>query len=40
MLYINADHSVAIREFSLEKPHGRVDYLLFVEGQPEAVSRV
>jgi type I restriction enzyme, R subunit len=34
---VNAGHGVAIREFSLEKPHGRVDYLLFVEGQPVGV---
>src|ERR1700688_344916 len=34
---INANHGVAIREFSLEKPHGRVDYLLFVDGQPAGV---
>jgi len=34
---VNADHGVAIREFSLEKPYGRVDYLLFVEGQPAGV---
>ena len=34
---VNADLGVAVREFSLEKPHGRVDYLLFVEGQPTGV---
>jgi type I restriction enzyme R subunit len=34
---VNAGHGVAIREFSLEKPHGRVDYLLFVDGQPTGV---
>ena len=28
---------VAVREFTLEKPHGRVDYLLFVNGQPAGV---
>ncbi len=34
---VNAGPGVAAREFSLEKPHGRVDYLLFVEGQPAGV---
>ena len=28
---------VAVREFVLEKGHGRVDYLLFVDGQPVGV---
>jgi type I restriction enzyme R subunit len=28
---------VAVREFSLEKGHGRVDYLLFLGGQPAGV---
>ena len=28
---------MAVREFSLEKPHGRVDYLLFLDGQPAGV---
>ena len=28
---------VAVREFTLEKPHGRVDYLLFLSGQPAGV---
>lgn len=28
---------VAEREFTLEKPHGRVDYLLFLNGQPTGV---
>ena len=28
---------MAIREFVLEKGHGRVDYLLFVNGQPAGV---
>ena len=28
---------VAVREFVLEKGHGRVDYLLFVDGQPAGV---
>ena len=26
-----------MREFTLEKPHGRVDYLLFLNGQPAGV---
>ena len=34
---VNADPGVATREFPLEKPHGRVDYLLFVDGQPVGV---
>ncbi|HEU0251012.1 MAG TPA: DEAD/DEAH box helicase family protein [Solirubrobacteraceae bacterium] len=34
---VNAGHGVATREFPLEKPHGRVDYLLFVNGQPVGV---
>jgi type I restriction enzyme, R subunit len=28
---------VGVREFTLEKPHGRVDYLLFLNGQPAGV---
>ncbi len=28
---------MAVREFTLEKPHGRVDYLLFLNGQPAGV---
>ena len=28
---------MAVREFTLEKPHGRVDYLLFLGGQPAGV---
>src|ERR1700730_16224240 len=28
---------VAVREFVLEKGHGRVDYLLFLNGQPAGV---
>ena len=28
---------MAVREFTLEKPHGRVDYILFVSGQPAGV---
>ncbi len=34
---VNADPGVATREFPLEKPHGRVDYMLFVNGQPVGV---
>ena len=32
-----AGPGVAVREFVLEKGHGRVDYLLFVNGQPAGV---
>src|SRR5437763_39894 len=34
---VGAGPGVAVREFVLEKPHGRVDYLLFVNGQPAGV---
>jgi type I restriction enzyme, R subunit len=34
---VNAGVGVAVREFPLEKPHGRVDYLLFLNGQPAGV---
>jgi len=34
---VSAGLGVAIREFVLEKGHGRVDYLLFVNGQPAGV---
>ena len=34
---IHAGPGVAIREFVLDKPHGRVDYLLFLNGQPAGV---
>jgi len=34
---VNAGRGVAVREFVLEKGHGRVDYLLFVAGQPVGV---
>jgi type I restriction enzyme, R subunit len=34
---VSAGLGVAIREFVLEKGHGRVDYLLFVDGQPAGV---
>lgn len=36
-LNLAAGLGVAVREFTLEKPHGRVDYLLFVKGQPAGV---
>jgi type I restriction enzyme, R subunit len=36
-LNLTADLGVAVREFTLEKPHGRVDYLLLVSGQPVGV---
>jgi type I restriction enzyme R subunit len=36
-LNLNAGPGVAVREFTLEKPHGRVDYLLFLNGQPAGV---
>ncbi len=36
-LNLGAGPGVAVREFILEKPHGRVDYLLFVNGQPAGV---
>jgi type I restriction enzyme, R subunit len=34
---VAAGAGVAVREFVLEKGHGRVDYLLFVNGQPAGV---
>ncbi len=34
---VAAGSGVAVREFVLEKGHGRVDYLLFVNGQPAGV---
>ena len=34
---VNAGPGVVIREFVLKKPHGRVDYLLFLDGQPAGV---
>jgi type I site-specific restriction endonuclease len=34
---LTAGLGVAIREFVLEKGHGRVDYLLFLGGQPAGV---
>lgn len=34
---VGAGVGVAIREFVLEKGHGRVDYLLFLNGQPAGV---
>lgn len=36
-LNLGAGIGVAVREFTLEKPHGRVDYLLFVNSQPVGV---
>ena len=33
-LNLSAGPGVAVREFTLEKPHGRVDYLLFVTVSP------
>jgi type I restriction enzyme, R subunit len=34
---LSAGLGVAVREFILEKGHGRVDYLLFVDGRPTGV---
>jgi type I restriction enzyme R subunit len=34
---VAAGRGVALREFVLERGHGRVDYLLFVDGQPVGV---
>src|SRR5690242_20699728 len=34
---LKASRGVAVREFVLKKPHGRVDYLLFVDGQAAGV---
>lgn len=36
-LNLSAGLGVAVREFTLEPPHGRVDYLLFLNGQPAGV---
>src|SRR6266498_124270 len=36
-LNVSAGPGVAVREFALEKGHGRVDYLLFLNGQPAGV---
>ena len=36
-LKLDAGPGVAVREFALEKGHGRVDYLLFLNGQPAGV---
>ena len=33
-LNLGAGVGIAVREFALEKGHGRVDYLLFLDGQP------
>jgi type I restriction enzyme R subunit len=34
---LSALRGVAVREFVLKRPHGRVDYLLFVNGQAVGV---
>jgi type I restriction enzyme R subunit len=34
---LGAGRGVVVREFVLEKGHGRVDYLLFIDGQPVGV---
>src|SRR6266516_3807187 len=34
---LKASRGVAVREFVLKKPHGRVDYLLFVDGKAVGV---
>jgi type I restriction enzyme, R subunit len=34
---LTAGRGVVVREFVLEKGHGRVDYLLFIDGQPVGV---
>jgi len=39
-LNLTAGAGVAVREFTLEKPHGRVDYLLFVHGQRHLSERM
>ncbi len=36
-LNVSAGPGVAVREFTLDRPHGRVDYLLFLNGQPAGV---
>jgi type I restriction enzyme, R subunit len=36
-LNLSAGRGIAVREFVLAKPHGRVDYLLFVDGGPAGV---
>jgi type I restriction enzyme R subunit len=36
-LNLSAGRGVAVREFVLDKPHGRADYLLFVDRQPAGV---
>ncbi len=38
-LNLSVGSGVAVREFTLEKPHGRVDYLLFLNGQPAGGNR-
>ncbi|MGP8000179.1 MAG: N-6 DNA methylase [Streptosporangiaceae bacterium] len=39
-LNLSAGGGVAVREATLEKPHGRVDYLLFVDGRPVGAVEV
>src|SRR5437899_1166093 len=34
---LSASRGVAVREFVLRSPHGRVDYLLFVDGEAVGV---
>jgi type I restriction enzyme, R subunit len=36
-LNLSAGPGIAVREFTLERPHGRVDYLLFADGKPTGV---
>src|SRR5262249_8479797 len=36
-LTVHAGRGVAVGEFILDKPHGRVDYLLFVDRMPVGV---
>jgi type I restriction enzyme, R subunit len=34
---LSASHGVAVREFVMKKPHGRADYLLFLDGRAVGV---
>jgi type I restriction enzyme R subunit len=36
-LNLSVGPGIAVREFTLDKPHGRVDYLLFIHGKPAGV---
>src|SRR5690242_19805750 len=36
-LNLSAGPGIAVREFTLQSPHGRVDYLLFLNGRPAGV---